>query len=409
MTPRERALEIVRKLQDAGFTALWAGGCVRDALLNKKPKDYDVATSATPDEVQEIFCHKRTLAIGKSFGVITVLGPKSAGPVEVATFRRDGNYSDGRRPDSIEFTDAKEDALRRDFTINGMFFDPVAEEVIDYVGGQDDLKAKQIRAIGTAKERIDEDKLRMLRAVRFASTYRFAIEEQTLKAIQENAAEISAVSPERIGSELRRMLSHANKATAMELLVESGLWSEVGPGSRLAVDAVQRLQIRESLERLQSDDFAIVVAVLAQRDASLPGQLKANWRLTNDEVEKATWLLKAVPVIERAEELPWSQLQPWLISKHAADAVLLIDAVSPGQFDGSLECCRECLLWDAEKLNPPLLLDGKSLKAAGIQPGRQFKELIDQSRAMQLDGKLSTPEDAIAWAIEALTDRGDDK
>ncbi len=408
MKPRERALEIVSALQTAGHTALWAGGCVRDALLNKQPKDYDVATSATPDEVEAVFGANKTLAIGKSFGVITVLGPKSAGPVEVATFRRDGDYSDGRRPDSVEFTDAKEDALRRDFTINGMFFDPVAEKVIDYVGGQEDLKAKQIRAIGKAKERIDEDKLRMLRAVRFAATYEFAIEAETLSAIQENANQISAVSPERIGNELRRMLSHRNKATAFELLVESGLWSEIGPSQSQRPDPVERDQLRGSLDRLQSDDFSVVVAALCQRDDGLPEKLKSVWRLTNDEVEKAQWLLKALPVIEQAQGLAWSQLQPWLISKHADEGVQLVEALAPGEFDASLARCRESLTLKPETLNPPLLLDGKSLVAMGVQPGRHFKRLIDQARAMQLDGTLSTREQATEWANRALAEGGDE-
>jgi len=236
MTPRDRAIQIVKQLQAAGHSALWAGGCVRDALLKKEPKDYDVATSATPDQVQQLFGHKSTLAIGKSFGVITVLGPKSAGPIEVATFRRDGGYSDGRRPDSVEFTDAREDALRRDFTVNGMFFDPIEEQVIDYVGGKDDLIAKQIRAIGDPDARIEEDKLRMLRAVRFATTYDFAIEENTLKAIQKQASQISAVSPERIGVELRKMLGHANKASAFLLLVETNLWPEISPATDLSIN-----------------------------------------------------------------------------------------------------------------------------------------------------------------------------
>jgi tRNA nucleotidyltransferase/poly(A) polymerase len=135
MNSQEFALHVVQKLQHAGFQALWAGGCVRDQLLGLAPKDYDVATLATPEQVRKIFGHKRTLPIGASFGVITVLGPKLADPIEVATFRRDAGYSDGRRPDSVQFTDAREDALRRDFTINGMFFDPVNETVLDFVGG----------------------------------------------------------------------------------------------------------------------------------------------------------------------------------------------------------------------------------------------------------------------------------
>src|SRR3954454_14291586 len=156
---RAFALEIAQKLRAAGFEALWAGGCVRDELLGLTPKDYDVATSATPDQIRDLFGHRRTLAIGASFGVITVLGPKAAGQVEVATFRTDAAYSDGRHPDSVSFTTAEHDAQRRDFTINGLFFDPISEQVVDYVGGQADLERRTIRAIGDPRSRIGEDKL----------------------------------------------------------------------------------------------------------------------------------------------------------------------------------------------------------------------------------------------------------
>ena len=198
MESRDFAIEVVKTLQAAEHEALWAGGCVRDQLLGRTPKDYDVATSASPEQVRDVFGKRRTLPIGASFGVITVLGPKGSGvdPIEVATFRRDGGYSDGRRPDAVEFTDAKEDALRRDFTINGMFFDPVESKVIDYVGGKEDLAARVVRAIGDPSERINEDKLRMLRAVRFASTFGFELESATLAAVQQTPMRLvlSAVS-----------------------------------------------------------------------------------------------------------------------------------------------------------------------------------------------------------------------
>src|SRR3954470_14577492 len=209
---REFALDVSRKLREAGFDALWAGGCVRDELLGLTPKDYDVATSATPDQIRDLFGHRRTLAIGASFGVITVLGPRDAGQIEVATFRTDAAYSDGRHPDSVTFTTAEHDAERRDFTINGLFFDPLAEKVVDYVGGQQDLKAHILRAIGNPRLRLSEDKLRMLRAVRFAATFNFSIESDTLLAIQEMAPQINTVSAERVGSEIRRMLVDSNRA-----------------------------------------------------------------------------------------------------------------------------------------------------------------------------------------------------
>src|SRR6187431_2793035 len=166
---REFAVEVVRRLREAGLQALWAGGCVRDQLMGQLPKDYDVATDAAPERVREIFGQRRTLAIGAAFGVITVLGPKGAGQIDVATFRRDAAYSDGRHPDAVTFTDAEHDAQRRDFTINGVFYDPLEDRVIDYVGGQEDLTRRVIRAIGDPLARIAEDKLRMLRAVRFAA------------------------------------------------------------------------------------------------------------------------------------------------------------------------------------------------------------------------------------------------
>src|SRR3954471_8146843 len=226
---RDFALEIAQKLGAAGFEALWAGGCVRDELLGLTPKDYDVATSATPDQIRDLFGHRRTLAIGASFGVITVLGPKAAGQVEVATFRTDAAYSDGRHPDSVSFTTAEHDAQRRDFTINGLFYDPIAEKVVDYVNGEEDLKRHTIRAIGEPRLRLSEDKLRMLRAVRFAAAFNFEIDAETFRAIEEMAGQISTVSPERVGAELRRMLLDANRATALALLRESKLLLHVLP------------------------------------------------------------------------------------------------------------------------------------------------------------------------------------
>ena len=170
---RRFAVEVVRRLRAAGFEAYWAGGCVRDKLLGRTPADYDVATDAEPDRIREVFGHRRTLAIGAAFGVISVVGPKEAGMVEVATFRRDAAYSDGRRPDSVSFSTAAEDASRRDFTINGMFYDPLDDRVIDFVGGQKDLAARVVRAIGCARERFAEDKLRLLSRGAFCGHVRF--------------------------------------------------------------------------------------------------------------------------------------------------------------------------------------------------------------------------------------------
>jgi len=222
MTAREFALEVVRRLRQAGFTAYWAGGCVRDRLLGLEPKDYDVATDARPEQIKALF--PRRNEIGAAFGVVQVIGPR--GPdgqwltVEVATFRSDEGYSDGRRPDTVTFSGPREDALRRDFTINGMFYDPIRDELIDYVSGLADLENRLLRAIGNPWERFAEDKLRLLRAVRLAARYQLRIEAQTHAAAKAMAPQITIVSPERIADELRKMLSHRTRGQSVRLLRE---------------------------------------------------------------------------------------------------------------------------------------------------------------------------------------------
>ena len=230
MTEREFAVSVVRRLREAGHEALWAGGCVRDELLGLVPGDYDVATSARPEEVSGLF--RRTVAVGVSFGVVQVLGPRTeAGPlsVEVATFRADAGYSDGRHPDAVVFSSAREDALRRDFTINGMFFDPLENQLIDYVGGQEDLNKKLLRAIGDPAVRFAEDKLRLLRAARIATRFDLTIEARTAAAIRSMAGQILVVSAERIADELRKLLVSPHRARGVNLLLELGLAAAILP------------------------------------------------------------------------------------------------------------------------------------------------------------------------------------
>lgn len=398
-TSREFAIEIVKQLQDADYTALWAGGCVRDQLLGKQPKDYDVATNATPDQVRQLFGKKRTLPIGASFGVITVLGPKSADPIEVATFRRDTGYSDGRRPDSVEFTDAREDAIRRDFTINGMFFDPIASEVIDYVGGQADLKQKKIRAIGDPHERIDEDKLRMLRAIRFASTLGFDLDPATMSAVQEHAHEIKVVSSERIGAELRRMLAHTNRAIATQLLRESNLLSEILIGSD-SVDAEQWRCVLKSLSNLKVNNFscATVILIAPLDNKAVIERLVNDWKISNEEKKLIGWILRNKPVLEKATELRWAQLQPRLIESEAKLALEVLSA--EGDHDEQVAFCRERLEWPSEKLNPQPLMNGDQLKDLGVTPGPQFGKILQEIRDKQLDGEIETADQAVDFARE---------
>ncbi len=230
MTEREFALSVVRRLQEAGYQALWAGGCVRDELLNRIPKDYDVATDARPEEVRRLF--RKTVTVGMSFGVVEVLGPHQDGAllkVQVATFRSDCQYSDGRHPDAVVFSSPREDALRRDFTINGMFFDPIRGELLDFVGGQEDLRSKVLRAIGDPLQRLEEDKLRLLRAVRIATRFDLQIEARTANAIRAMAPLVTVVSAERIAEELRQMLVHPSRIRAVELMDQLGLIQPILP------------------------------------------------------------------------------------------------------------------------------------------------------------------------------------
>ncbi|MBN2129808.1 MAG: CCA tRNA nucleotidyltransferase, partial [Sedimentisphaerales bacterium] len=226
MTNRQAAIEIVRQLHRRGFEALLAGGCVRDMLLGRCAKDYDVATNARPEEVMRLF--RRTLKVGAKFGVVIVL--TRGRQVEVATFRSEAGYEDGRHPGTVEFTSAAEDASRRDFTINGMFYDPLERRVIDYVDGQADLKRRIVRTIGDPQARLGEDYLRMLRAVRFSTQLEFEIESRTYAAIRRHAESIVRISGERIVAELEGILCHPNRAAGASLLSEMGLLAVIFPG-----------------------------------------------------------------------------------------------------------------------------------------------------------------------------------
>ncbi len=282
--PREFAVRVVRRLQEAGHTALWAGGCVRDLLLGLSAADYDVATSATPDEVRTLFGHRRTLAVGASFGVIVVVGRGDEGQVEVATFRTEGPYLDGRRPERVEFATAEQDALRRDFTINGLFLDPLTDEVFDYVGGRADLERRVLRAIGDPVERFREDKLRMLRGVRLAARFDYALDPHTAAAITAHADEILVVSQERIAQELKKMLEHPRRVAAIRLAEELGLLARILP------EGTGELP-RDRLSRLEEPSFALALAALLA-DGDAPRTPCRRLKLSNDATDRVVWLVE---------------------------------------------------------------------------------------------------------------------
>jgi len=404
---RQFAIDVVQRLRASGHQSLWAGGCVRDQLMGQLPKDYDVATDAVPDRVREVFGKRRTLPIGASFGVITVLGPRGAGQIDVATFRRDAAYSDGRHPDAVLFSDAEHDAQRRDFTINGLFFDPLAERVIDYIDGQGDLQRGVIRAIGDPLARIAEDKLRMLRAVRFAARFDFAIEERTLAAIEQQARELVIVSAERIAAELRLMLTHPNRARAVELLAETDLLEVILP------EATSIFENRESWARslailsgLHAPTFAMALAALlremhiADEDLHLPRLVFERWKLSTDELAGVEKCLHEEPVIRTARAQPWPKLQRILTGPRIEELLGYCEAVAR-VIDGStaeLEFCREKLALPADTLNPPLLITGDDLKKLGIAPGPAYRDLLDAVRDAQLDSKITTRDAALRMA-----------
>ncbi len=410
---RDFALDVVRRLRDAGHEALWAGGCVRDALLGRRPKDYDVATSALPDAVRDLFGRRRTLAVGASFGVITVLGARPLEPIEVATFRTDGGYSDGRRPDSVEFTDAEHDAQRRDFTINGLFFDPLAEDaaqqVVDYVGGVADLEARVIRAIGDPRRRFAEDKLRLLRAVRFAAAYEFDIEPATLAAIREMADEVTTVSGERIGSELRRILAHGTRRRGAELLADAALLRPLVPelASHAAAGDVAWHAALARLARLVDAEFPLALAALLAGvvDNSAARQLGRRLRLSNREIERTAWLLKHLPAMAQAADLPWPRLQRLLAHEGGGDLVALAAAALTAD-DAGVARCRAVLAQPISEWNPPPLVTGDDLIAHGLAPGRHFAELLEHLRDEQLEGRLATRDEALAAAKRWIAARG---
>ncbi|TWU25992.1 CCA tRNA nucleotidyltransferase [Bythopirellula polymerisocia] len=397
---RDFALQIVERLHQAGYEAMWAGGCVRDQLLGLVPKDYDIATNARPAEIQALFGKRKTLAIGAAFGVIGILAGRGREPVEVATFRSDGAYLDGRHPQSVVFTTAEQDAQRRDFTINGLFYDPLADEVIDYVNGQADLAAGIIRAIGNPRDRFAEDKLRMLRAVRFATTFNFEIEVETLAAIRQMAAEVTVVSAERIGAELERILIHPRRSVGVQLLEQSGLLRPLLPElTSYGEDNPHAWhEILDVLDRLDTENLSTALAALLHKVCN-PHQVAAcarRFRWTNKQIELSVWLVRTLEMVSEAVSLPWPQLQRVLVHEGANELIRLGTAVF-GAKDAGVQHCIAKLALPESQLNPPPLLNGDDLVSHGLEPGPHFASLLTAVRDAQLESRITNVDQA--WAL----------
>lgn len=401
---RRFAIDVVGKLRGAGYQAYWAGGCVRDQLLRRTPKDYDVATDALPEQIRELFTRRRTIAVGAAFGVIAVVGPRGTGLVEVATFREDAAYSDGRHPDHVRFSTAANDAARRDFTINGLFYDPVDDRVIDYVGGQEDLAKGLIRAIGDPYLRFEEDKLRLLRAVRFAATFEFAVEPRTFEAVRRMAGAITVVSAERIAAEMERMLVDRHRGRAVRLLLETGLAAAVLP-EIVSNDATTSARIDETLaviEELANSGFPLALASLLRGwvDAAGAGELCRRWKLSNRQTDRVTWLIEHRTALADARHARWSCLQPLLVAEGADDLICMEEAVVRAQRrDAShVAWCRLLRLLAFDVIDPPRLVTGDDLTAYGIPRGPQYRTLLQLIRDAQLDAEIHTKAAALELA-----------
>lgn len=413
---RAFAVDVVRQLREAGYEAYWAGGCVRDQLLGHRPKDYDVATAARPEQIQALFGHRKTVAVGAAFGVIAVIGPRGAGQIEAATFRRDATYSDGRHPDAVEYSTAEADAQRRDFTVNGMFFDPLEDRVIDYVGGQDDLARGILRAIGDARARFTEDKLRLLRAVRFAANLDFTLDSATREALEVMAPQVTVVSIERIAAELRAMLVHAGRVRSTILLRETGLLEAVLPEVAVVDTAVVEtgdaltatgrkadeawVRALEVLSTLHEPTFPLALAGLLHPfvDPSGVDALARRWKLSNADRQRTVWLVEHHTALLGARHAPWSKLQRLLVSQGSAELVTLSEAIAQaaGQDGADIEHCRQRLALPADELDPPPLVTGDDLIRLGVPRGKQYPRLLDAVRDAQLDGQITTHEEAVA-------------
>jgi poly(A) polymerase len=407
MTEREFAFDIVRQLQAAGYEALWAGGCVRDELLGLIPQDYDIATSARPEQLRPLF--RRRNEIGAHFGVVQVIGPRGEDgewlTVEVATFRSDGAYVDGRRPDRVTFSTPHEDAQRRDFTVNGMFFDPVRNELIDFVNGRADLEAKILRAIGDPIGRFTEDKLRILRAARMATRFDLTIEPRTLAAAQQMAATIQVVSAERIAEELRKLFAHPNRARGLQLLGSLSLMDNLFPElvASSEWDCVQR--VVAALDTVALPFPLVFAATLFPFDPEEVTHIADRLKLSNLESERLGWLVENHAALETAPTLKLSRLKPLLAHPGIGELLVLHRAIAAGRGKprAAIEFCEHMLRTTPyEVLNPPPLLTGQDLIAMGLKPGPEFKRLLDAVREAQLDERIATKEQALELVLRLL-------
>lgn len=399
MTGKQAAIQIIRGLREAGFEAMLAGGCVRDMLLGKKPMDYDVATDAKPAEICRIF--RRTIKVGAKFGVIIVR--MDGQQVEVATFRAETGYSDGRRPDKVNFTCAKEDALRRDFTINGMFYDPLSKKVIDYVGGQKDLKRKIIRTIGEPAERFGEDYLRMLRAVRFAAQLDFEIEKNALRAVKKHSERITKISGERIAMELESLFAAEGRKKGVKLFIKTGLAGQIFPILRNKSTAEFAAKIFKFLPKETTSELA-AAAVFA---ACQTGEAMKNLgilKLSRTQLKHIKFLLEKRGCLLNSD-MGLAELKLIVSEPYFADLYSLQEAIQKagGRSLSVLRAFdRKARALGGRELRPKPLLDGHELIGLGAEPGPQVGHIGRELYIEQLSERITTKQQAQAWVRQWL-------
>jgi len=428
-------------LRRNGYQALLVGGCVRDLLLGREPADYDVTTDATPEEVAKLF--PESVAVGAQFGVILI--PRDGVKVEVATFRSDAGYSDGRHPDSVVYSKApQEDVQRRDFTINGLLMRHDTGEVLDYVDGQADLKAKVIRAIGEPDRRFKEDKLRMMRAVRFAARFGFEIEAETFRAIRRHVAEIHQVSPERLSDELTKMLTEGAARQAFELLDETWLLQQVLPeiGAMKGVEQPPQfhpegdvwIHTRMMLEGLPKDASPTLAWGALLHDVGKPPTFQSaaetgdrirfnhhvevgvrmaeaicrRLRFSNEETEQILALVDNHMKFGAVEEMRAATLKKFVRLPRFEEHLALhrLDCLSSHQNLDSYEFVSRFLeMTPPEQVRPERLLNGDDLQEMGFQPGPLFSQILQALEDAQLEGQIPTREEAQTYVLSKFASK----
>ena len=437
MSAHDKAIAVVRRLRQEGYQAFFAGGCVRDMLLKKMPQDYDITTDAKPEEIQRLF--PETIPVGAQFGVILVL--IDGQPLEVASFRYDGPYLDGRRPTHVRYGSLEEDVRRRDFTINGMVYDPIDDRLIDMVEGQKDLGLRMIRAIGQPRARFEEDRLRMIRAVRFAASLGFEIEPATFAAIQQLAATIAQIALERIGDEVTRILIEGGAHRGFELLDQSGLLAVLLPeiaalkGTRqspdyhpegdvfthtllllsrlespsetlaygcLLHDVAKPICFRQEAERITFYGHTETGATMAEEILKRLKRPRAVW-------ERVAYLVRNHLRHVQAPQMRLSTLKRYL-REEGIDELLELARIDALSSNGDLQYyrfCKERLAeLDQETIRPPPLVRGDDLIALGFTPGPIFAEILRQVEDQQLGGELNSQEQALDWIRRNYGNRG---